>query len=239
MDFLLLSHIQCADNHPHQYCCLVLVAVTGVKFLVLDLSPVVRSDSSGAHFIKGLAKDCNEKGIQMILCNPTSKVCTLLQGYNAELCSAFDAPVLSMCYGSSNASFSTHRVWVVDLWLVLRLATHEQLGVSAYDSRSKVHSRLATFLYSACCHAQARQAALPELKSQKPGDMPARWDHQMAAPVSGSCRPQQTLDADYFRLPALLFTQYSSSPCSTASTPAKCLTADGFLSTLTMVCKQL
>lgn len=49
-------------------------AVDGVKFLVLDMTPVVRSDSSGAHFIHDLARDLKKKGIQLILCNPTDAV---------------------------------------------------------------------------------------------------------------------------------------------------------------------
>lgn len=56
------------------FCLPCYLAVTGVKFLVVDLSPVVRSDSSGAHFIKDLAKESREKGIQLVLCNPTNKV---------------------------------------------------------------------------------------------------------------------------------------------------------------------
>lgn len=45
-----------------------------MKFLVVDMTPVVRSDSSGAHFIHDLAKDLKAKGIQLVLCNPTDVV---------------------------------------------------------------------------------------------------------------------------------------------------------------------
>jgi anti-anti-sigma regulatory factor len=49
-------------------------AVDGVKFLVVEMTPVTRSDSSGAHFIHDLAKDLKAQGIQLVLCNPTDVV---------------------------------------------------------------------------------------------------------------------------------------------------------------------
>jgi hypothetical protein len=49
-------------------------AVEGVRFLVVDMTPVTRSDSSGAHFIYDLAKDLKAQGIQLVLCNPTDTV---------------------------------------------------------------------------------------------------------------------------------------------------------------------
>lgn len=48
--------------------------VSGVRFLVLDLSPVTRSDSSGAHMLLDLAKELQEKGVQLVLANPTDQV---------------------------------------------------------------------------------------------------------------------------------------------------------------------
>jgi anti-anti-sigma regulatory factor len=38
------------------------------------MTPVTRSDSSGAHFIHDLAKDLKAQGIQLVLCNPTDTV---------------------------------------------------------------------------------------------------------------------------------------------------------------------
>lgn len=55
-------------------------AVDGVRFLVVDMTPVTRSDSSGAHFIHDLAKDLKAQGIQLVLCNPTDVV----SGHNDE-----------------------------------------------------------------------------------------------------------------------------------------------------------
>lgn len=46
----------------------------GVKFVVVDMTPVTRSDSSGAHFIYDLAKDLKSQGVQLVLCNPTDTV---------------------------------------------------------------------------------------------------------------------------------------------------------------------
>jgi anti-anti-sigma regulatory factor len=48
--------------------------ISGVRFLVLDLSPVTRSDSSGAHMLLDLAKDLKDKGVQLVLANPTDQV---------------------------------------------------------------------------------------------------------------------------------------------------------------------
>jgi sulfate transporter 3 len=48
--------------------------VSGVRYLVLDLSPVTRSDSSGAHMLLDLAKDLKDKGVQLVLANPTDQV---------------------------------------------------------------------------------------------------------------------------------------------------------------------
>jgi hypothetical protein len=59
---------------PHRYCTLPSSTVGGVKFLVLDMTPVTRSDSSGATFLHDLAKDLKAQGIQLALCNPTDAV---------------------------------------------------------------------------------------------------------------------------------------------------------------------
>jgi anti-anti-sigma regulatory factor len=48
--------------------------VSGVRYLVLDLSPVTRSDSSGAHMLLDLAKDLKDRGVQLVLANPTDQV---------------------------------------------------------------------------------------------------------------------------------------------------------------------
>jgi anti-anti-sigma regulatory factor len=46
----------------------------GVKFLVLDLSAVTRSDSSGAHMLRDMAAASKARGMQLVLCNPNSQV---------------------------------------------------------------------------------------------------------------------------------------------------------------------
>eukprot|EP00879_Flechtneria_rotunda_P029877 GHRR01032340.1.p1 GENE.GHRR01032340.1~~GHRR01032340.1.p1 ORF type:complete len:328 (+),score=110.47 GHRR01032340.1:1181-2164(+) len=51
----------------------------GVKFLVVDLSPVTRSDSSGAHMIYDLAVDLANKGVQLVLSNPRHKLIRMLE----------------------------------------------------------------------------------------------------------------------------------------------------------------
>lgn len=54
---------------------LCLCAVEGVKFVVVDMTPVTRSDSSGAHFLYDLARDLkSQHGIQLVLCDPTDTV---------------------------------------------------------------------------------------------------------------------------------------------------------------------
>uniref|UniRef100_A0A383W800 STAS domain-containing protein n=1 Tax=Tetradesmus obliquus TaxID=3088 RepID=A0A383W800_TETOB len=53
--------------------------VSGVRFLVLDLSPVTRSDSSGAHMLLDLAKELQEKGVQLVLANPTDQLMRMLE----------------------------------------------------------------------------------------------------------------------------------------------------------------
>lgn len=46
-----------------------------MKYLVVDMTPVTRSDSSGAHFIYDLARDLKkDRNIQLVLCNPTDTV---------------------------------------------------------------------------------------------------------------------------------------------------------------------
>jgi anti-anti-sigma regulatory factor len=44
------------------------------------MTPVTRSDSSGAHFIHDLGKDLKAQGTQLVLCDPTdtvrAKICT-------------------------------------------------------------------------------------------------------------------------------------------------------------------
>ncbi|WIA23007.1 hypothetical protein OEZ85_001360 [Tetradesmus obliquus] len=51
----------------------------GVKFLVLDLSAVTRSDSSGAHMLRDMAAAWKARGVQLVLCNPNSQVTQLLE----------------------------------------------------------------------------------------------------------------------------------------------------------------
>ncbi|KAF8060559.1 SULTR2 [Scenedesmus sp. PABB004] len=53
--------------------------LSGVKFLVLDLTPVTRSDSSGAHMLRDLATECTERGVQLVLCNPNDKLVSMLE----------------------------------------------------------------------------------------------------------------------------------------------------------------
>lgn len=65
--------IQLFTTH-HPYCTLPPSTVGGVKFLVLDMTPATRSDSSGATFLHDLAKDLKAQGIQLALCNPTDAV---------------------------------------------------------------------------------------------------------------------------------------------------------------------
>lgn len=63
-------------------------AVDGVKFVVVDMTPVTRSDSSGAHFIYDLAKDLRAKGIQLVLCDPTDTVSSTYGGGHGARCFA-------------------------------------------------------------------------------------------------------------------------------------------------------
>lgn len=78
------SHIYAFASYPHtplsppnprtRHTLSHTIAVDGLKFLVLDMTPVVRSDSAGAHFVYDLAKDLKRKGIQLVLSNPTQAV---------------------------------------------------------------------------------------------------------------------------------------------------------------------
>jgi hypothetical protein len=49
--------------------------VNGLRYLVLDLTPVSHIDSMGAHMIEELHKDLQERGVQLLLSNPHPQVC--------------------------------------------------------------------------------------------------------------------------------------------------------------------
>lgn len=52
--------------------------VSGVKFLILDLTPVSHMDSMGAHMIEDLYNELKDKGTQLLLSNPSPQVVRIL-----------------------------------------------------------------------------------------------------------------------------------------------------------------
>lgn len=74
--------------------------------MVVDMTPVTRSDSSGAHFIYDLGRDLKARGIQLVLCDPTDTVGFNLLGAAAPQASSDDCQ--SHC-GRSHAVSETQR----------------------------------------------------------------------------------------------------------------------------------
>jgi sulfate transporter 4 len=53
--------------------------LTGVQYVVLDLTPVSHMDSMGGKFVEQLYNDYKERGVQLLLSNPSPRVVRLLQ----------------------------------------------------------------------------------------------------------------------------------------------------------------
>jgi anti-anti-sigma regulatory factor len=135
--------------------------VSGVRFLVLDLSPVTRSDSSGAHMLLDLAKDLKEQGVQLVLANPTDQVrlrfCPMLCPMLCPVLFWYPSAACICCYYCVRSLCKLHET---AMYMCLLIACLQQVSKTAPPMYAvcvcigSMHTHtlpLTTFHVIACC----------------------------------------------------------------------------------------